>query len=208
MKAHGFLILIGFLLTFLGWGPPVGASDPPIYTQKWLDDRYDWVLFVDLSTIKNYLVYPGSNVGPVLDAKISYHVNPRLAPNHENTVLRYEDLWFHHEQAIGLKRYCTLPIKNGWQGAICISPGTDTDENTSAAANAVIHLLVDVAVKNCVTTAALVPRNIIPSMKGDLARFNFLETKDSSLSDITVIHLLLSSGNPSDSVFLIYTPPR
>jgi hypothetical protein len=209
MKANGLkLIIFGFLTAFLGCAVPADANDPPIYTQKWLDDRYDWVLFVDLSTLKNYLQYPGTNVGPILDAKISYHVNPRLAPNHENTVMPYEDLWFHREQTVGLKRFRTLPFKTGWQGAICISPGTDTDENTSAATNTVIHLLVDVAVKSCVTTATLAPRNNIPSIKSDLARFNFLETKDSSLSDVTITHLLLSSGNPDDSVFLNYKPPR
>ncbi|HEY9718193.1 MAG TPA: hypothetical protein V6C69_12025, partial [Trichormus sp.] len=111
MKANGLkLIIFGFLTAFLGCAVPADANDPPIYTQKWLDDRYDWVLFVDLSTLKNYLQYPGTNVGPILDAKISYHVNPRLAPNHENTVLRYEELWFNRAQAVGLKRYRPLPF--------------------------------------------------------------------------------------------------
>lgn len=183
------------------------AEQAPLYSDAWLDQRYDWVLYLELNTMKGYLNYPSSQLWPMVSVKVSYRVNPRLAAaGTPNKAVPYEELWYHEGRPIGCRRYTTLPIKKGWQGAVCISPTPDAAVQSPALANSIVRLLLDVSLINNVLTVVLVPPQTTSLISNDLGRFKFFPTKDNSLNGASLIHLFVSSGDPTDRLFLVYRP--
>jgi len=200
------LLICALLTGSYGLGCTVSAEQPAIYSHRWLDQRYDWAIFLEPRLLKDYLKYDGSRLTPVTSVKISYRVNPRLAVGKVDSVIAYEDLWYHEHIPIGCHRYGKLGLKQSWQGSICVLTDSDGRWSSPALANAIVRLMLDVGLTDCITVFVFVPPSMITSICSDLGRFGFLPTTDTSLSTESVVHLVVSSGDPNDRVFLIYKP--
>ena len=200
-----FVVCIITILNFL-FAVPLSAQNSRIYNDKWLDDRYDWVLYVESSKLENYLIYKPSQLAPLTDLKISYRVNPRLAQGKTRFKQPYENLWYHDATPVGCHRFCSsLPFQQGWQGAICVMNESD-DVNIDALANAAVRLLLDVALKQGVTLWVLVPPDMVHIMSSALGRFGFSKSTEDMVTAPNGVFVIVSSGVEADRQFLRYHP--
>jgi len=181
------------------------AQQSGIFSNKWLDQRFDWVIYLEPKELEHYLVYPSSGLGPVTDVRMTYRVNPRLAANHVDSTLHYEDLWYHEGRPVGCRRFGKLNIQSGWQGAICISDADSGHQNTPAEANAIVRLILEINLLNCNVTAVLVPSSMVSPLCDAMGQFQFFRTDGSAPPGPSRLEVLVCSGL-SDRNFMVYKP--
>jgi hypothetical protein len=65
--------------------------------------------------------------------------------------------------------------------------------------------MLDVSLAGCVPVVVLTPHALVPKIASELGRYNFRTTADDSLAaGSSIIHLMVSSGEVSDRIFLVY----
>jgi hypothetical protein len=202
-------LICGLLICALTWGVPARAQESLIYgSDAWLDQRYDWVFYLNPKALPNYLNYPTSGLSPIVNMEVNYRIAPRLNQGNSNNQVHYEDLWYHDARAVGCRKYCKLPFKNEWQGAICVPATADATNHPGAIANAIIRLLLDVNLIKCTLVVVLAPPGQESVICDQLGQFKFFRTDDMSLDNSSSIHLLVSSGDIKDRTFLLYAPKK
>lgn len=82
----------------------------------------------------------------------------------DSTPRTYEDLWYHQGRAQGSRRYCTLDIDKTKSGIVIVRNSEDVTKEPRAVANAIVKLTVELALKNIVCLAFVVPKDIAASM--------------------------------------------
>jgi len=122
--------------------------------------------------------------------------------------VRYEELFYHDAQPLGLRRHTPLPLKNGWQGAIRLTLKDHESYHAGALANAIVRMILDAQVKNCTTPHVLVPPNMVTPICDELRRFNFYSADESSFgSEATALFIVISSGIDKERRFVSYRAP-
>lgn len=167
--------------------------------------RYDWIIEAQMQELKGYVIYAGSTVRPIIKASITYKNTD--APSGSKPV-KYEDLYFKGYEAIGCRRYHTLDLESGDGVAIRIKSKSQnvTLEQSSAAANAIVRLLLDSYLNGNSVVAVLLPRSSFERVVQNLQRANFYSAPPSSPDEPvdTAIILHLISEPPGSSQTMYY----
>lgn len=121
----------------------------------------DWQLTLSCTTIPRYLDYPGSRLRPYIKINVAYAQPASRQP----TV--YEDLFYAQSRPIGCNRQTEpIGINAGTAGVIKVT--NVSDDQTDAAANAVLRVLLDVALRRCITKYVVVPDDQFNAMIASL----------------------------------------
>jgi hypothetical protein len=159
---------------------PCGAGiDDETWTDSYLDKMNDWIVSVDVSTMKRFLDYPTSGFKPVANVVVRYRLVPR--GNNRDVdprPVRYEDIWYHNGTPIGLKRYHVFGIPKDKIGCISVKASSEMYEHTRTIANTVVRLLLDIDLKSAVITDVIVPREIYDAIASDLGQFRFFSREE------------------------------
>ncbi len=175
-----------------------------------LNERYDWVITINVKIQKDYLNYKTSSLTPMTKLSVAYRETPRLKQNaNRNTdVVQFEELWYHDCSAIGCRRYCPLGLTPGEQGIIRVIPSDDASRSSCAIANAITRLLLDVGLLRCSLTAVFVPLDAVDAVISDFAKFNFQYLTPSPEKAVqSSMMLFLSSDPPKVKRYLYYMGP-
>ncbi|HEY9676800.1 MAG TPA: hypothetical protein V6C76_02275 [Drouetiella sp.] len=178
-------------------------------SDKWLDSRYDWVVYLTEKELANFLKYPTCSLYPVTKVEVSYRVAPRLQPK-KNELTHYEDLLYHVATPIGSRSFSKLSLSKGWQGAIVIRPASENapTTNTAALANAIVRLLLDVSLAKCSLTVVFAEPQIEQQVCDQLGQFRFFRTHDDSIDSPGTLRFVMSSGDIRDRTFVVYSPQK
>ena len=139
--------------------------------------EYEWAIILDQSDLNSMLNYGGSKVWPLTKVRVQY----RPYKEGDNSVppsgILYEDVWYHDESTLGLRRYNEISIAERSFGAIVICPGKLNEEHRRSRAlamvDSIMRLVVDVQLRNAETTVVLVPANSYDDISEALGTFNF-----------------------------------
>lgn len=186
---------------------PAKAQEAVVYDDTWLNQRYDWVVYLNAKSVARFLDYPSSSLNPIVNVEVNCRMTPRITRNTSNDQTHYEDLWYHESQPIGCRRFCKLPFKEGLQGAICVSSTEDSFNNPAPIANAIVRLLLDVYANTDMLVVVLAPPSQESAICDQLGQFKFYRTKDFEFKD-TGVQFMVSSGNIKDRTYMIYDPKR
>lgn len=149
---------------------PTSATNQLYLTEEEVAERSDWVIVLDATSLPNYLRYPGSRLCPITQVHVSY-LNC-LGKSLARTVL-YEDLWYRDGQPIGCRRYSLLNMgKFDRRGTIFVRPSAAI-ANTSALANAIVRLSVDLNAHDVAAAAVIVPEEMHKQLLSDFGTFGF-----------------------------------
>lgn len=132
----------------------------------------DYLILIETDEDKSEFNYPGSIIGPVVKAKVSYS-----QPNKEEKEppVDYETLWYHEWQALGCRRLHTLDIPVGNQITLEVRHryGLVQMAEAQAAANAILRLYVDAfAQRNCISSI-IVPDESISLIANEMGHAGF-----------------------------------
>lgn len=139
-------------------------------------DSDGWLVTLRLKTFEHYLDFPGSSISSITKVSVSF-----AQPNNGPAKL-YENLYYAHNHAIGCARLSPLSINPGTAGVIRLT--TVNEEQSSAAANAIARIYLDLYVRKCPLTAVEVPlarfRSVISGLYTQGFHTAVLNSPDSS----------------------------
>ncbi len=180
------LVIAFFVAWCFSASPAVFSQGDRFAIDSKSNQQYNWIVFVDAGTLKNYMSYSGSKLNPVDQFVVTYRQTasqfilrgvsaPVFAP------VKYEEFWYHTGAAIGLRRYNELPVPKDLQGALYFRAAQEDKvlEHPLSAANLVTRLLLEIHLNNSIVAAVLVPDDAFDQVAGDLEHFNFLPVKQS-----------------------------
>jgi hypothetical protein len=153
---------------------PGGPGDVDDFSDETMNQRFDWVITADTTTMKNFLNYPGSGLHPLSKVKVTYRLTSRFGRQRASfDPVWYEDLWYHDCKPVGCRKVHTLDVESGQQGVIHFRQSKDIAQNHCAVANATVRLLLDTGLKSAMLSIVIVPGEIFDQVKSDLGQFNF-----------------------------------
>lgn len=202
-------ITVLFLLILFGsfCCRPMAAQNDFAIDDSTLNERFDWVIFVNVKELKSYLNYKGSTLNPVAKLSITYRQTPRFNKERELKMFTYEDLWYHEGSAVGCRRYHELKLNRGEQGAIRIMPSQDADNEPAAIANAITRILLDVGLNRSSVASVFTPKNALKDITYELEKFNFVPYVPRPDSGVRgQLSLFLSSDPPGQNQYLFFKP--
>ncbi len=151
-----------------------GPGDVDDFSDEIMNQRFDWVITADTTSMKNFLKYQGSELHPLSKVKVTYRLTSRFGRQRASfDPVWYEDLWYHECKPVGCRKAHTLGVESGQQGVIHFRQTKDIAENHCAVANATVRLLLDTGLKSAMLSSVIVPVEIFDLVKGDLGQFNF-----------------------------------
>jgi len=117
--------------------------------------------------------YRKSQLNPLTDVSVSFRSSQRGASVSAKPAELYEEFWYHLGTPVGLKRFQSLTISPNQFGTIIVG---NVGDHCDAAANVVIRLLLDLALRKVATSVVLVPRDKYDQISAELALNNFFPT--------------------------------
>lgn len=183
-----------------------GSDDEDDFSESTINQRYDWVINADTTSMKDFLKYPGSGLHPASKIKVRYRLTPRLGREHISYApVAYEELWYHECRPIGCRKTHTLDLPSGQQGIILFSPGNEIGSNHCSVANAAVRLILDAGLKQAMVSAVFVPIEIFEQVKSDLGQFNFFPYEIQPETGIrATMHIFLQSQPTGREASLFY----
>ena len=139
----------------------------------YLEREYDWAMYLDTHDLKQYLTYPGSQLHPITVVRINFRALNRGARTRPKSAAIFEDFWYHNGTPVGLRRYNQLNIAPDLFGVIVIGADDDQPEHGTAVANALVRLLLDLQLKQIITSVVMVPSRKYDQLAGELGRYGF-----------------------------------
>ena len=114
------------------------------------DEWQDWQILISCEKLEPYLNYEGSSLNPLTKVSVNF------AQPVGSTIKLYEHLYYARRQVVGCKRKIReIGIKSGTAGILKIV-ALKPDE-TSAAANAALRILLDVSLHDCMVKSLTIP---------------------------------------------------
>lgn len=165
------------------------ARDLP---ENYLGTEFTWAMVLDLPDMRHYLSYPGAKLKPIAKVQVHFRSYPHEYNHPPLTNTLYEELWYHNEVPIGLRRYNQISIPRQCDGAIIVCPGDGTSDElqrASAITDAIVRLVVDVQFRNALTGLVLVPSAEYDNVAEGLSRYRFLVSHIGSPIRPISIHL-------------------
>lgn len=150
------------------------ARDLP---DTYLGTEFTWAMVLDLPDMRHYLNYPGTKLSPIAKVQVHFRSYPHEYNRPPSTNTLYEELWYHNDVPIGLRRYNQISIPAQCDGAIVVCPRdvtSDEAQRASAITDAIVRLVVDVQFRNTLTGLVLVPSADYDNVAEGLSRYKFL----------------------------------
>jgi hypothetical protein len=144
------------------------------WTDAWVDRQYDWIFYFNLDRNDRYLKYPGSSYPGITRVFIDYRLCPR--PRNKSMSLdrtKFQDLWYHDEQAVGCRRYNDIIMPNQEQGCLYIPPDPLVQSSVKSLTNAVIRTVLELYARKAIITAICVPKDQFDAFVSALGQMNF-----------------------------------
>lgn len=184
---------------------PNGDDDIDDFAEDTMNKRYDWVINVDTTGMKDFLGYPGSGLHPVSKVKVSYRLTPRFGRERSFATVPYEELWYHECRPIGCRKINQLGLEAGEQGVIYFKPAKDVNANHCAVANAAVRLILDAGLRRAMVGGVYIPAEIFDQVKSDLGQFNFFPYEIQPDTGIrATMHIFLQSQPKGRESSLFY----
>lgn len=138
----------------------------------YLGNEFKWSMVLYLPDVKDNLNYMGSTLHPL--TKVSVSFNEYLSAGNVQSKA-YEEFWYHKKAILGMRRHNQVRLAAGSEGAIILCPRTEAESSdcSSAIANALVRVILDVQFRGAVTTLVVVPDADYQSIVGALERYGF-----------------------------------
>ncbi|HEY9732748.1 MAG TPA: hypothetical protein V6C89_12595 [Drouetiella sp.] len=168
-----FASLICFALS----ATPVIADRIVPFSDDWFNRQFDWVVYMSLSPMDNFLKYPGSTMSPIMRVPVEYRYSPNRTFRKSYPLERqkYEEIWYHDGRAVGLRRYKELNLSQQEQGAVYITPNPRNGQNVPELTNALVRLVLDIYAKRTILATIVVPQELFENFANALAQYNFFK---------------------------------
>lgn len=163
-----------FLVVLVELPCAAGSGDP------YLGREFDWSMFVELQDAPNYLDYRGSLLHPLSKVRVHLHTYPSMNGTTSTTNSVYEEFWYHNGKPLGSRRVSELSITTNRLGAIVIGPLDARPEQTTAAVNATVRLIMDLQLKQIGTHVVFVPYERYDAVAGAFEHYRFLRGNPAS----------------------------
>ncbi len=204
--------LLPFAVLFLALVSPCrsmaaqNSDDVDDFADDTMNQRYDWVITADTTSMKDLLNYPGSGLHPVSKIKVNYRLTPRFGRERSSyDPVTYEELWYHECKPIGCRKIHQLGIESGQQGVIYFRPTKEIGDNHCSVANATVRLMLDAGLKQAMVGGVFVPSEIFDQVKSDLGQFNFFPYEIRPDTGIrATMHIFLQSQPKGREASLYY----
>jgi hypothetical protein len=176
----------------------------PDLVDDYLQNNFDWAMYIDVREVPNYLNYKGSHLRPVTRARVYLKTFPRGEQPAQTKLPAnlYEDLWYHKGKSLGLRRHGALKLGKGSVGAIILGLSDDRADTSLSAANALLHGLVDLQVKQVPASCVIVPDDKYDGIVNALAHYNFRPRMNVEEGEQMSVHLRSAGGGKDDYYFL------
>jgi len=185
-----------FQTTLLIFAAAFGCGDNAACGQTMADEDewQEWQMTITPQKFQRYLDYPGSKLHPLTKVTVTY-MQP---PNTPLTV--YEDLYYTNSQAVGCKRQKDpITIKPGTAGIIKIS---GIEQNQSyAAANAVLRVFLDVSLRQCMTKYIQVPYDSFDNVVMSLCNLGMHRHRTTGPESGVTLQIVADKGGQSVILF-------
>jgi hypothetical protein len=209
--ARAVMLFAALFFVFLSPCNALNSSDDDDdvddFSDAIMNQRYDWVITADTTTMKKFLQYPGSGLYQVSKVKVSYRLTARFARERVSyDPVAYEELWYHDCRPIGCRKTHQLGVESGQQGIIYFPPKGDISNNHCAVANTIVRLILDTGLKSAMLSGVIVPEEIFEQVQSDLGQFNFFPYRippDSGIS--ATMHIFLQSQPKGREASLFYS---
>jgi len=168
----------------------------PSARSEGLARTYDWIISIETEKLSGFLDQKNSTLKPIVKATVSFK------PASGGATTKFEELFYRNWIALGMRRYKPLSLGISDQVAIVVThkQGQATQEETSAAANAILRVFVDAYLKGNAVTNVIVPESSLSAIVQNLKQANFYpgddEKPDQPVFSSIVLHL---EGSPSGS---------
>jgi|688.fasta_scaffold111729_3 hypothetical protein len=165
------LLCISFCAT------PVVADRIVPFSDEWFNRQYDWIIYMSLSPMDNYLKYPGSTMSPIMRVPVEYRYSPNrtFRKNYPLDRQKYEEIWYHDSKAVGLRRYNQLNLSQQEQGVVYITQNPKNAQNVPELTNALVRLVLDIYAKRTILATIVVPQELFEMFANTLAQYNFFK---------------------------------
>ncbi|MBX9691220.1 MAG: hypothetical protein K2Z81_02480 [Cyanobacteria bacterium] len=190
MKKVSVTAYILICVLTLIYGPPPCFSQLADHSdEEKLDRQHDWVIFADIQDKLSLFKYKGSRLYPVTNVRLSLRPisNSRRKAIDLKTE-RYQDLWFHHGQVVGSRRYKPLDLTPNSVGTIIIRNLSEEQDSCQAAAGAVVQLSVDLFLRRILVSSVVIPQDRYNDFTESLATYGFTSSATEGLPQMS-IHL-------------------
>lgn len=166
-----------------------------------LERTYDWIISIETEKLSGFLEQKRSTLKPIVKATVT------IKPGTGGASTKFEELFYHNWIALGMRRYKPLSLGNSDQVAIVVThkQGLSTQEETSAAANAILRVYVDAYLKGNAVSNIIVPEPSLNSIVQNLKQANFYpgddEKPDQPVFSSIVLHLEASPSGAKQTMF-------
>ncbi len=163
----------------------------------YLKDQFQWTLVMDLPDSSYFLHYPKSKIWPLTRVRADFKSNVEKDSRLSDRTY-YEELWYHEDAAVGLRRHNNIYIPPSTQGALVVCPGGNDDNSERRAAaivGSIIRLSLDVQFRNATLAVVLVPESEFDTIKAALANNHFKSDDGGDAFYPLSAHLISYPGN-------------
>lgn len=163
----------------------------------------DVAVELNIEPLKDFLAYSGCRLNPLERVKIGLRRRKSSGAAYQP----YEELWYHKGQPVGCRRFSALAVDSGERVLLKVRADLSTPplERAGAAANAVVRILTDLAVKSSGATGVIIPLDIFDLVVRELERFGFFKLDarpDMGIRSTVNIYLLSEPQGQKAHVYL------
>ncbi len=154
---------------------PASAEFTAALSDSYLENNYQWAMYIDLQDANYYLNYSNSLLYPL--SKIRVHFRQFISPNSTQPKKEpskvYEEFWYHGSSPIGLRERHKLDCDSSVLGAIVVGKLKGNSERTNAVGNALLRLLLDLHFQQIYESAVIVPAEQYDSLIRYFQNYHF-----------------------------------
>jgi hypothetical protein len=164
--------------------------------EKIMKKQFQWIFYCDMDVLPQFMNYKGSPTHPIVRFVVTFvRTNAFMGRNTPAaTPIKYEELWYHDGQALGMKRYGDIFPGPMEQGAIYVRAMHGNDSvcmYTRDVADAIVRLTMDTYMKRSIMAGVFVPIDCFDQIASDLGFFNFflMEVATGGIGENMTLHM-------------------
>jgi hypothetical protein len=204
LRVLSILLVVAATILFSTGGGRASVKNVNDYIpDSYLSENFNWTLVLDLPDVHHYLNYPKSKLWPLTEV----HANLRSYDRDDVDCVTtyYEDLWYHNETPVGLRRHNQITINRNSGGALIVCPAdenADFPRRASAIANAIVRLNMDVQLRNASISLVLVPDNEYEGVSDALTSYKMSSSTNPAFSPVS-FHMRAYPEGEEDHYFYL-----
>jgi hypothetical protein len=170
---------------------------------------YACVVEIETEEVEDYMTFPGSQLGPVTKATVSYHLNDDDSGD-QSGIVKYEVLWYGSRDPLGCQVFHPLAVREGTDTQIVLRSKESSPRSLEmeAAANALVRVYLDLAFRSALVNSVSLGDASLGPVVSALARENFIADDSSGrLIDPSIV-LPIQAPDGSPIATLRYGSPQ